>query len=137
MTCDVILAAETAKFGQRSPWDTAGGGTERLACFIGKSTGNGDVLHRPPEGERAGLVSRIVPSGEVVSEAIRAAARIAGLSRPITMMIKECVNRADETALAEELVFERRMLHAAFSLQDQKEGMTAFVHKRPPRVTNR
>ncbi len=144
MMCDFILAAETAKFGQLEVTvgiTPGGGGTQRLARFIGKSkamemclTGR---LMDAAEAERAGLVSRVVPAPELVSEAIRTAARIASLSRPVTMMIKECVTRAYETALAEGLLFERRALHAAFSLQDQKEGMAAFLEKRPPRFTNR
>lgn len=144
MTCDFILASETAKFGQLEVTvgiTPGGGGTQRLARFIGKSkamemclTGR---LMDAAEAERAGLVSRIVPAAELVNEAVRTAARIANLSRPITMMIKECVNRGYETALAEGLLFERRALHASFSLQDRKEGMAAFLEKRPPKFENR
>ncbi len=88
------------------------------------------------EAERSGLVSRIIPDNELVDEAIRTAARIASLSQPVVMMIKECVDRAYETQLAEGLRYERRSLHAAFALSDRKEGMRAFVEKRDPAYRN-
>jgi len=143
MMCDFILAAENAKFGQLEVTvgiPPGGGGTQRLPRFIGKSKAvemclTGRIMDAS-EAERAGLVARVVPVAELVDEAVRAADKIAGLSRPVTMMIKECVNRAYESALAEGLLFERRALHAAFSLHDQKEGMSAFVEKRPARFTN-
>ena len=137
MTCDFILAAETAKFGQLEVTvglTPGGGGTQRLARSIGKSKAmemclSGRIMDAA-EAERCGLVSRIVPADELVDEAIRTAARISKLSRPIVMMIKECVNRAYETSLAEGLIFERRSTHDAFALEDRKEGMQAFIEKR-------
>jgi enoyl-CoA hydratase len=144
MMCDFILAADTAKFGQ--PEVTVGtipgaGGTQRLTRFVGKSkamemclTGR---LMDAAEAERAGLVSRVVPAAELVAEAVKVAARIAALSRPIVLMAKESVNRAYETTLAEGILFERRVFHATFALDDRKEGMDAFTEKRPARFTNR
>jgi enoyl-CoA hydratase len=144
MMCDFILAADTAKFGQ--PEITIGtipgsGGTQRLTRLIGKSkamemcmTGR---LMDAIEAERAGLVSRIVPAAELLDEALKVAARIAGLSRPAVMMAKEAVNRAYEASLSEGILFERRAFHATFALEDRKEGMAAFVEKRPPKFVNR
>ncbi len=144
MMCDFILAAETAKFGQLEVTvgvTPGGGGTQRLARFIGKSkamemclTGR---LMDAAEAERSGLVSRVIPAGDLVEEAIRTAEKIASLSRPVTMMIKECVNRAYEVPMSDGLLFERRALHSSFSLQDQREGMTAFLEKRLPRYSHR
>lgn len=144
MMCDFILAADTAKFGQ--PEITIGtipgsGGTQRLTRFVGKSKAmemclTGRMMDAA-EAERAGLVSRIVPAAELVDEAIRTAAKIAALSRPAVMMAKESVNRAYETTLAEGVLFERRAFHATFALDDRKEGMAAFVEKRPPAFKNR
>jgi enoyl-CoA hydratase len=143
MMCDFILAADNAKFGQLEVTvgiPPGGGGTQRLPRYIGKSkamemclTGR---LMDAAEAERAGLVARVVPLPELISEALRTATRISSLSRPVTMMIKECVNRAYESALAEGLLFERRALHAAFSLHDRKEGMVAFVEKRSAKFVN-
>jgi enoyl-CoA hydratase len=144
MMCDFILAADTAKFGQ--PEITIGtmpgaGGTQRLSRFIGKAktmemclTGR---MMDAAEAERVGLVSRIVPAAELVEEAIKTAEKIAGMSRPMTLMVKESVNRAFETTLAEGVRFERRLFHATFATEDQKEGMAAFVEKRPPKFKNR
>jgi enoyl-CoA hydratase len=144
MMCDFILAADTAKFGQ--PEITIGtipgaGGTQRLTRFVGKSKAmemclTGRMMDAA-EAERAGLVSRVVPSAELMDEAIKTAAKIAGLSRPIVMMAKEAVNRAYETTLAEGVRFERRVFHATFATEDQKEGMAAFAEKRPPQWKNR
>ena len=144
MMCDFILAADTAKFGQ--PEITIGtipgsGGTQRLTRSIGKSKAmemclTGRMMD-VAEAERCGLVSRIVPAAELVDEAIKTAAKIAGLSRPAVMMAKESVNRAYETTLAEGVLFERRTFQATFALEDRKEGMTAFVEKRPPAFKNR
>jgi enoyl-CoA hydratase len=144
MMCDFILAADTAKFGQ--PEITIGtipgaGGTQRLTRFVGKSKAmemclTGRMMDAA-EAERAGLVSRIVPAAELVDEAIKVAAKIAGLSRPIVMMAKESVNRAYETTLSEGIRFERRVFHATFATEDQKEGMAAFAEKRPPQWKNR
>jgi len=89
------------------------------------------------EAERAGLVSRIVPAAELLTEAIKIAERVAGMSRPIAMMIKEAVNRAYETTLAEGVRFERRLFHSTFATEDRKEGMEAFVEKRKPAFRNR
>jgi enoyl-CoA hydratase len=144
MMCDFILAADTARFGQ--PEVTVGvipgaGGTQRLARFIGKSKAmemclTGRMMDAV-EAERSGLVSRIVPAAELVDEAIKTAAKIAGLSRPIVMMAKESVNRAYETTLSEGVLFERRVFHSTFAIEDRKEGMTAFTEKRPPAFKNR
>jgi enoyl-CoA hydratase len=144
MMCDFILAADTAKFGQ--PEITLGttpgaGGTQRLTRFVGKSksmemclTGR---LMDAAEAERSGLVSRIVPAAQLVDEAVKTAQKIAEQSRPVAMFVKECINRAYETTLAEGVRFERRLFHSTFALEDQKEGMSAFVEKRPPQFKNK
>ncbi|KZD12892.1 enoyl-CoA hydratase [Oceanibaculum pacificum] len=139
MMCDFILAADTAKFGQ--PEITIGtmpgaGGTQRLTRFVGKSKAmemclTGRMMDAE-EAERAGLVSRVVPAAELVDEAIKTAERIASMSKPVTMMTKESVNRAYETTLTEGVRFERRLFHSTFATADQKEGMAAFVEKRKP-----
>jgi len=144
MLCDFIIAAETAKFGQ--PEITLGvmpgiGGTQRLTRLVGKSkamemclTGrNMDAA----EAERAGLVSRVVPSAELLTEAMKAAHKIAEQSIPIVMMTKETVNRAYETTLSEGIRFERRLFHSMFATEDQKEGMAAFSEKRKPAFRDR
>jgi enoyl-CoA hydratase len=138
MMCDFIIAADNAKFGQ--PEVTIGvppgaGGSQRLTRAVGKAKAmemclTGRMMDAD-EAERAGLVSRIVPVADVLDEAIKAAGRIAGMSGPVTMMIKEAVNRAFETTLAEGVRFERRLFQASFGTPDQKEGMQAFVEKRP------
>ena len=137
MMCDVIIAADTAKFGQ--PEITLGvlpgmGGTQRLVRAVGKAkamelclTGR---MMGAEEAERAGLVSRIVPADDLLEEALKTATRIAEMSLPAAMMTKESVNRAFETTLAEGLRFERRIFHSLFSTGDQKEGMAAFAAKR-------
>jgi enoyl-CoA hydratase len=144
MMCDFIIAAKTAKFGQ--PEITLGimpgmGGSQRLARFIGKAKAMDLVLTGrmmdADEAERAGLVARVVASDELVGEAIKAAAKIASYSRPVVMMAKETVNRAYETTLGEGLRFERRLFHSMFALEDQKEGMAAFVEKRAPSFKHR
>jgi enoyl-CoA hydratase len=144
MTCDFIIAADNAKFGL--PEVTLGtipgmGGTQRLTRFVGKSKAMEMVLTGrfmdAAEAERAGLVSRIVPVAELLDEAVKAAERIASLSRPVIMMAKEAVNRAYETTLAEGVQFERRLFHATFATADQKEGMAAFVDKRAPAFQHR
>jgi len=144
MMCDIVIAADTARFGQ--PEITLGtipgaGGTQRLTRFIGKAKAmdlclTGRMMDAA-EAERAGLVSRIVPAAELLSEAVKIAERIAGLSRPITMMVKEAVNRAYETTLAEGVRFERRLFHSTFATDDRKEGMAAFIEKRKPAFRNR
>jgi enoyl-CoA hydratase len=144
MMCDFILAADTAKFGQLEVTVgiiPAAGGTQRLTRLVGKSKAmemclSGRLMDAA-EAERAGLVSRIVPAAELVAEAIRTGAKIAGMSRPVVMMAKECVNRAYETSLSEGLLFERRLCHTAFTLEDRREAMTAFIEKRPPTLKNR
>lgn len=144
MMCDFILAADTAKFGQ--PEITIGtipgaGGTQRLTRLVGKSKAMEMILTGrmmdAAEAERAGLVSRIVPAADLMDEAIKVADRIAGMSRPITLLAKEAVNRALETTLAEGVRFERRLFHSTFATEDQKEGMAAFVEKRQPSFKNR
>ncbi|MET3804053.1 enoyl-CoA hydratase [Nakamurella sp. UYEF19] len=139
MLCDILLAADNAKFGQ--PEIRLGvipgiGGSQRLTRAIGKAKAmdmclTGRVME-VEEAERAGLVSRIVPASELMAEALSVAATIAGYSAPIVSMAKEAVNRAFETTLAEGIRFERRMFHATFATADQKEGMAAFVEKRKP-----
>ncbi len=144
MMCDFIIAADTAKFGQ--PEITLGvmpgmGGSQRLTRFVGKSKAMDMVLTGrlmdAVEAERCGLVSRVVPAAELIAEALKAADKIAGFSLPSVMMAKEAVNRSYETTLAEGLRFERRLFHSMFALEDQKEGMAAFVEKRPPAFRNR
>jgi enoyl-CoA hydratase/carnithine racemase len=142
MMCDLVFAAETAKFGQpevKLGTLPGAGGTQRLPRAVGKAkamdlclTGR---LMDAQEAERAGLVSRIFP-GECVLDQALDAARIAGYSLPVLMMLKESVNRAFEGPLNECLLFERRTLHASFALADQKEGMAAFVEKRRPNFRN-
>jgi enoyl-CoA hydratase len=144
MMCDFIIAAETAKFGQpeiKLGVIPGAGGTQRLTRAIGKAkamdlclTGR---LMDAAEAERSGLVARVVPAHDLLQIALEAATTIADMSLGAAMMAKECVNRADETSLAEGLRFERRVFHALFATADQKEGMTAFVEKRQPRFTNR
>jgi enoyl-CoA hydratase len=144
MACDIIVAADNAKFGQ--PEVTIGtmpgmGGTQRLPRAIGKSkamdwclTGRMvDAL----EAERAGLVARVVPTEKLQEEALALAGRIASFSLPVVRKIKEAINRAYESSLAEGLLFERREFHSTFALDDQKEGMRAFVAKRPPQFRHR
>ncbi|HEX6102799.1 MAG TPA: enoyl-CoA hydratase [Alphaproteobacteria bacterium] len=144
MMCDFIIAAENAVFGQ--PEITIGiipgaGGTQRLARFVGKSKAMEMVLTGrrmdAAEAERCGLVSRIVKLEELVEEAVKTAEKIASFSRPVVYMAKESVNRAFETSLSEGIRFERRVFHAGFGTEDQKEGMTAFAEKRPPKFRNR
>jgi enoyl-CoA hydratase len=144
MMCDIVIAAETAKFGQpeiQLGTMPGAGGTQRMSRFIGKAKAmdlclTGRMMDAA-EAERAGLVSRIVPADKLLEEAIAIAARIAGMSKPIAMMVKESVNRAFETSLAEGVRFERRLFHATFATEDQKEGMAAFVEKRKPRFRDR
>ena len=144
MMCDFILAADTAKFGQ--PEITLGampgaGGTQRLTRLVGKAKAmemclTGRMMDAE-EAERAGLVSRLVPVADLMDEAVKVADRIASMSRPVTMMVKESVNRAYETTLAEGVRFERRLFHSIFATEDQKEGMAAFLEKRHPEFKHR
>jgi enoyl-CoA hydratase len=144
LMCDFIIAAENAVFGQ--PEIMIGtipgaGGTQRLARCIGKSKAMDMVLTGrrmdAAEAERSGLVSRVVKLEELVDEAVETAEKIASFSRPLVLMGKESVNRAFETSLAEGIRFERRLFHATFATEDQKEGMAAFAEKRPPKFRNR
>ena len=139
MSCDFIIAADTAKFGQpeiKLGIMPGAGGTQRLARFVGKSKAmemclTGRMMDAA-EAERSGLVSRVVPAAELLDDAMRTAASIAALSLPAVMMTKESVNRAYETTLSEGIRFERRVFHAMFATEDQKEGMAAFAEKRKP-----
>jgi enoyl-CoA hydratase len=144
MMCDIILAADTAKFGQ--PEITLGimpgmGGTQRLTRLIGRPRALEMILTGrmidAAEAERAGLAARVVPAADLLAEALKMAARIAEHSLPIVMMAKEAVARADEIPLAEGLRFERRLFHAMFATEDQKEGMAAFIEKRKPKFRDR
>jgi enoyl-CoA hydratase len=143
MMCDMIFAADTAKFGQ--PEIKLGilpgaGGTQRLPRAMGKSKAMDLCLTSrfidAAEAERCGLVARVIPAAQLLDEALAAAATIADFSLPVVMMIKESVNRAYESSLQEGLLFERRTFHSAFALADQKEGMAAFVEKRKPAFGN-
>lgn len=144
LSCDMIVADETARFGQpevQVGTIPGGGGTQRLARLVGKGKAmelclTGGLIDAQ-EAERIGIVTRLVPEGQALVEALAIAVRIASYSRPIVMMIKESVSRGFEGTLAEGLRFERRMLHAAFALEDQKEAMTAFAQKRTPKFRNR
>ena len=144
MMCDVIIAADTAKFGQ--PEINLGvmpgaGGTQRLARFVGKAKAMDLILTGrmmdAAEAERCGLVSRVVSAEKLLDEAMQAAERMAQLSLPSLMMAKEAVNRAFETTLQEGIRFERRVFHSMFATEDQKEGMAAFAEKRPARFVHR
>ncbi len=144
MSCDMIFAADTAKFGQ--PEVKLGilpgaGGTQRLPRAVGKAKAMDLCLTarmmNAEEAERSGLVARVIPANQLLDETIAAGETIAGYSLPVVMMIKESVNRAYESSLAEGLLFERRVFHAAFALDDQKEGMAAFVEKRKPAFKHR
>lgn len=144
MMCDFIIAAESAKFGQ--PEITLGvipgmGGSQRLARAVGKAKAmdmclTGRMMDAA-EAESSGLVSRVVPDNELLEEALKAADKIAEFSMPAVMMAKEAINRADEMTLAEGLRFERRLFHSLFAMDDQKEGMSAFVEKRTASFKNR
>lgn len=144
MMCDIIFAAENAKFGQ--PEIKLGimpgmGGTQRFTRAVGKAKAmdmclTGRMMNAD-EAERAGLVARVIAADKLLDETMTAAAQIAAMSLPAALMVKESVNRAFEVSLAEGLRFERRLFHSAFATQDQKEGMAAFVEKRKPQFGNR
>jgi enoyl-CoA hydratase len=144
LMCDIVIAAESAKFGQ--PEINLGvlpgsGGTQRLPRAVGKAKAMDLCLTArmmdAVEAERAGLVSRVVPNDRLMEEAMAVAEKIASYSLPVVMMIKESINRAYESTLSEGVLFERRLFHAAFALDDQKEGMAAFVEKRKPKFKHR
>ena len=139
MMCDIVIAAETAKFGQpeiKLGIIPGAGGTQRLPRAVGKAKAMDLVLTGRmmdvAEAERAGLVSRVVPADKLLDEALAAAAAICALSAPSLMMAKECVNRAYEGTLNDGVAYERRLFHSLFATEDQKEGMEAFVGKRKP-----
>ena len=144
MLCDFIIAAENAKFGQpeiKLGIIPGAGGTQRLPRAVGKSTAMDLVLTGrmmdAAEAERAGLVSRVVPTDKLLDEAVAAAELICALSGPSVMLAKECVNRAFESSLADGVSYERRVFHSLFATDDQKEGMDAFVNKRKPAFKHR
>jgi enoyl-CoA hydratase len=144
MMCDIVIAADNARFGQpeiKLGVIPGAGGTQRLPRAIGKSKAMDLVLTGrmmdAQEAERAGLVSRVVPAANLLDEALAVAATICAHSGPAVMMAKESVNRAFEGPLAEGILFERRLFHSLFATEDQKEGMAAFVGKRAPSSKNR
>ncbi len=144
MMCDVLIAADTAKFGQ--PEIKLGvlpgmGGSQRLTRAIGKAKAMDLILTgrnmNAEEAEHSGLVSRIVPAADLLTEAKAVATTISQMSRSASRMAKEAVNRAFESTLAEGLLYERRLFHSTFATDDQSEGMAAFVEKRPPNFAHR
>jgi len=144
LMCDIIIAADNARFGQ--PEINLGvmpgaGGTQRLPRAVGKAKAMDMCLTArnmdAQEAERAGLVSRVVPLDKLMEEALAVAQKVAGYSLPVAMMIKESINRAYETPLSEGVLFERRVFHSQFALEDQKEGMAAFIEKRKPTFKHR
>jgi len=144
MQCDIIIAADNAKFGQ--PEIKLGvipgiGGTQRLTRAVGKSKATEMILTGrmmdAAEAERAGLVARVVLAANLMDETMKVAETIAAMALPSVMLAKEAVNRAFETPLAEGVKFERRLFHSLFATEDQKEGMAAFVDKRPPKFRHR
>jgi enoyl-CoA hydratase len=143
MMCDFIIAADTAKFGQ--PEIKLGvipgiGGTQRLTRAVGKAKAMDLILTGrmmdAAEAERSGLVARVVPAASLMDETMKVAETIAAMSLPSVLAAKEAVNRSFETTLAEGVRFERRVFHALFATKDQKEGMAAFIAKRPPKFSN-
>ncbi|MBM3518785.1 MAG: enoyl-CoA hydratase [Alphaproteobacteria bacterium] len=144
MMCDVIVAAETARFGQPEIGlgiTPGAGGTQRLTRLVGKSRAmdlclTGRMMDAT-EAERSGLISRVFPADQLFDQALKIAAAIAAQPRHAALMVKEAILRADETTLAEGIRFERRLFHACFATADQKEGMAAFVEKRKPAFRHR
>src|ERR1700728_1360987 len=144
LQCDLIIAADNAKFGQ--PEIKLGiipgiAGTQRLTRAVGKAKAMDLILTGrmmdAQEAERSGLVARVVPAANLIEEAIKVADTVASLSLPSVLAAKESVNRAFETSLAEGIRFERRIFHSLFATDDQGEGMNAFIEKRPPKFKNR
>lgn len=144
MACDMIFAADTAKFGQpeiKLGIIPGAGGTQRLPRAVGKAKAmdlclTGRMMDAA-EAERSGLVSRVVPVADLLTEALKAADTIAEMSMPIAMMTKETINRSYETTLSEGVLFERRVFHSMFATADQKEGMAAFIEKRKAKFEHR
>ena len=144
LMCDIVIAGDNARFGQpeiKLGVIPGAGGTQRLPRTIGKAKAM-DLLMTgrmidAAEAERCGLVSRVVPAAQALEVALQVAAEIAQMPLPALMMLKESVNRAFEAPLSEGLLFERRMFHALFATEDQKEGMAAFLEKRKPAFGNR
>jgi enoyl-CoA hydratase len=144
MMCDMIIAADTAKFGQpeiKIGTIPGAGGTQRMPRYIGKSKAmlmclTGQMMSAA-EAQACGLVAKVVPADDLLKETMAIAQEIASYSLPVVMKVKESVNRAYESSLAEGLLFERREFHSTFALNDQKEGMRAFMEKRKPRFENR
>ena len=143
MMCDIVIASDTARFGQ--PEIKLGvmpgwGGTQRMAKAIGKTKTMDMVLTGrlmgAAEAEAAGLVARVVPHSDLMGEAMAVARSVAGFGRPSVLMAKDAVNRAFESALSDGLRFERRLFYSLFATDDQKEGMDAFINKRPPVFRN-
>jgi enoyl-CoA hydratase len=144
LMCDIVIAGDSAKFGQpeiKLGVIPGAGGTQRLPRAVGKAKAMDLILTGrmmdAAEAERAGLVSRVVPAAQALEEAVSVANQIASMSTPSAMMAKEAVNRAYEAPLSEGLLFERRLFHALFATEDQKEGMAAFVAKRKPQFQNK
>lgn len=144
MICDMIFASDTAKFGQpeiKLAVIPGIGGTQRLTRAVGKAKATDLILTGrmmdAEEAERSGLVARVVPAADLMKVTMEAATEIAGYSRPSVYAAKEAIGRAQETSLAEGLLFERRVFHSLFATEDQKEGMAAFVEKRPPKFKHR
>ncbi|MEY4864078.1 MAG: hypothetical protein RLZ51_2173 [Pseudomonadota bacterium] len=144
MMCDIVIAADTAKFGQpeiKLGVIPGAGGTQRLPRAVGKAKAmdlclTGRMMDAQ-EAERSGLVSRVVPAAQLLEEAMAVARQIASMSLPSVMVLKESVNRAYESPLSEGVLFERRVFHALFATEDQKEGMKAFIEKRTPQFQHR
>jgi len=144
MMCDILIAADTARFGQpeiKLGIIPGAGGTQRLPRAVGKAKAMDLILTGrmmdAAEAERAGLVSRVVSADKLIEEALACATQIAEFSLPSVMMAKEAINRAFESPLAEGMLFERRLFHSLFATEDQKEGMAAFVEKRKPGFKHR
>jgi enoyl-CoA hydratase len=144
MTCDIVIAADNAKFGQpeiKLGIIPGAGGTQRLPRAVSKSKAMDLCLTArmmdAQEAERAGLVSRVVPAAKLLEEALTTAQKVAEYSQPVIMMIKESINAAYETTLSEGIHFERRLFHTTFATEDQKEGMQAFLEKRAPSFVDR